>query len=88
MAGRNKISIVGSGNVGASAAQRIMEKSLGDVVLIDIVEGIPQGKALDILVARILDIPANLLHLKDDNEKDKTGDTDSKRLGAATCAAK
>ena len=49
MAGRNKITIVGSGNVGASAAQRIMEKSLGDVVLIDIVEGIPQGKALDIL---------------------------------------
>ena len=49
MAARNKITIVGSGNVGASAAQRIMEKSLGDVVLIDIVEGIPQGKALDIL---------------------------------------
>ena len=49
MAARKKITIVGSGNVGASAAQRIMEKSLGDVVLIDIVEGIPQGKALDIL---------------------------------------
>lgn len=49
MTGRNKITIIGSGNVGASAAQRIMEKSLGDVVLIDIVEGIPQGKALDIL---------------------------------------
>ncbi len=49
MAGRNKITVVGSGNVGASAAQRIMERSLGDVVLIDIIEGIPQGKALDIL---------------------------------------
>lgn len=46
------------------------------------------GKALDLLVARILDIPANLLHLKDDNEQDKTGYTDSERLGAATCAAK
>ncbi len=54
MAGRNKITIIGSGNVGASAAQRIMEKSLGDVVLIDIVEGIPQGKALDILEAASL----------------------------------
>ncbi len=49
MGSRNKITIIGSGNVGATAAQRIMEKSLGDVVLIDIVEGIPQGKALDIL---------------------------------------
>lgn len=46
--GRNKVSIIGSGNVGASAAQRIMEKHLADVVLFDIVEGVPQGKALDI----------------------------------------
>ena len=45
---RNKVSIIGSGNVGATAAQRIMEKSLADVVLFDIVEGVPQGKALDI----------------------------------------
>lgn len=48
MARRNKVSIIGSGNVGATAAQRIMEKSLADVVLYDIVEGVPQGKALDI----------------------------------------
>ncbi|MBI5755355.1 MAG: malate dehydrogenase [Nitrospirae bacterium] len=51
MGGRNKITIIGAGNVGASTAQRVMEKSLGDVVLIDVVEGIPQGKALDILEA-------------------------------------
>ena len=45
---RNKITVVGAGNVGASAAQRMVEKHLGDVVLIDVVEGIPEGKALDL----------------------------------------
>lgn len=43
-----KITIVGAGNVGATTAQLIAEKNLADIVLIDIVEGIPQGKALDI----------------------------------------
>jgi malate dehydrogenase len=46
---RQKVTVVGAGNVGATAAQRIVEKELGDVVLIDIIEGIPQGKALDIM---------------------------------------
>jgi malate dehydrogenase len=46
---RKKVSIVGSGNVGATAAQRIVDKELADVVLIDIIEGVPQGKALDLL---------------------------------------
>jgi len=45
---RNKVTVVGAGNVGASAAQRIVEKHLADVVLIDVVEGIPEGKALDL----------------------------------------
>ena len=44
----NKVTVVGAGNVGASAAQRIVEKHLADVVLIDVVEGIPEGKALDL----------------------------------------
>jgi malate dehydrogenase len=44
-----KISIVGSGNVGASTALLIAQKDLADVTLIDIVEGLPQGKALDIM---------------------------------------
>lgn len=44
-----KITIIGAGAVGATAAQRIAEKELGDVVLTDIVEGLPQGKALDLL---------------------------------------
>ncbi len=46
-----KITIIGAGAVGATAAQRIAEKELGDVVLTDIVEGLPQGKALDLLEA-------------------------------------
>jgi len=46
-----KITVVGAGNVGATAAQRLAEKVLGDVVLIDIVEGVPQGKALDLAEA-------------------------------------
>ena len=45
---RNKVTVVGAGNVGASAAQRIAEKHLADVVLIDVIEGIPEGKALDL----------------------------------------
>src|ERR1044071_4963279 len=45
---RRKVTIVGAGNVGATAGQRIADKELADVVLIDIVEGVPQGKALDL----------------------------------------
>ena len=48
---RQKITIVGAGNVGATAAHWASEKELGDVVLVDIVEGMPQGKALDLLEA-------------------------------------
>ncbi len=48
---RKKVSIVGAGNVGATAAHWIAAKELADVVLIDIMEGIPQGKALDLLQA-------------------------------------
>ena len=48
---RKKVSIVGAGNVGATAAHWIAAKELSDVVLIDVVEGIPQGKALDLLEA-------------------------------------
>jgi malate dehydrogenase len=48
---RKKVSIVGAGNVGATTAHWIASKELADVVLVDIVEGIPQGKALDLLEA-------------------------------------
>ena len=45
----SKISIIGAGNVGATCAQRIVEKGYADIVLVDIIQGLPQGKALDIL---------------------------------------
>ena len=48
---RRKVTIVGSGNVGATAAHWIVAKELADVVLIDIIEGVPQGKGLDLLEA-------------------------------------
>ena len=46
-----KVTVIGSGNVGATAARRIATKELADVVLLDILEGIPQGKGLDMLEA-------------------------------------
>jgi malate dehydrogenase len=46
-----KVTVVGAGNVGATAAQRLAEKELCDVVLVDIVEGVPQGKSLDLTEA-------------------------------------
>src|SRR3970040_2376942 len=51
MAARRKITGVGAGNVGASVAQYAVEKELGDVVLVDVIEGVPQGKALDLAQA-------------------------------------
>src|SRR3979490_3005503 len=49
--GRSKITGVGAGNVGATLAQRLVERGYADIVLVDIVEGLPQGKALDMLEA-------------------------------------
>ena len=48
---RRKVTIIGAGNVGATVAQRIVEAGLADVVLLDIVPGLPQGKALDLAEA-------------------------------------
>src|SRR5579872_7518995 len=48
---RKKVTIVGAGNVGATAAHWLAAKELADIVLVDIVEGVPQGKALDLLEA-------------------------------------
>jgi malate dehydrogenase len=48
---RPLVTVIGAGNVGASVAQRVAEASLADVVLVDIVEGLPQGKALDLAQA-------------------------------------
>jgi malate dehydrogenase len=46
---KRKVTVVGAGNVGATTAQRIVERGIANVVLVDVVDGIPQGKALDIL---------------------------------------
>ena len=46
---RKKVTVVGAGNVGANCALRIAGKELADVVLVDVVEGVPQGKGLDLL---------------------------------------
>ena len=46
-----KVTVVGAGNVGATAAQRLAEKELCDVVLVDIIDGVPQGKSLDLMEA-------------------------------------
>ncbi len=48
---RHKITIIGAGNVGATLAQRLAERDYADIVLVDIVDGLPQGKALDLLEA-------------------------------------
>ena len=48
---RAKVTVVGAGNVGATLAQRLAERNYADIVLVDIVEGLPQGKALDMLQA-------------------------------------
>jgi len=48
---KNKVSVIGAGNVGATTAQRVAEKELANVVLVDILEGVPAGKALDLAEA-------------------------------------
>ena len=48
---RKKVTVVGAGNVGATVAMRVVEKELADVVLLDVLEGVPAGKALDLAQA-------------------------------------
>jgi malate dehydrogenase len=71
---KSKVTIVGAGNVGATAAQRIVEKELADVVLIDVVEGIPQGKALDL--SQAAPIEKHDAHLTGTNSYEDTADSD------------
>ena len=65
-----KVTVIGAGNVGATAAQRLAEKELCDVVLVDIVEGVPQGKALDL--AQAAPIEKHDAHLLGVNAYDAT----------------
>ncbi len=69
-----KVTVVGAGNVGATAAQRLAEKELCDVVLVDIVEGVPQGKALDLTEAA--PIEKHDAHLTGTNGYEETAGSD------------
>ena len=69
-----RVTVVGAGNVGATAAQRLAEKQLCDVVLVDIVEGVPQGKALDLTEAAAIE--KHDCHLTGTNGYDETADSD------------
>jgi len=69
-----KVTVIGAGNVGATAAQRLAEKELCDVVLIDIVEGVPQGKALDLTEAA--PIEKHDAHLRGANGYEESADSD------------
>jgi malate dehydrogenase len=68
-----KVTVVGAGNVGATAAQRLAEKELCDVVLVDIIEGVPQGKSLDLTEAA--PIEKHDAHLIGANTYDATADS-------------
>jgi malate dehydrogenase len=71
---RKKVSIVGAGNVGATTAHWIAAKELADVVLVDVVEGIPQGKALDLLEA--MPIEKRDVHVTGSNDYTATANSD------------
>lgn len=71
---RSKITVVGAGNVGANAAQIAASKGLGDVVLIDIVKGLPNGKALD--MAQLKGVYASAGNVVGTTNWDQTADSD------------
>src|SRR5262249_34420811 len=71
---RPRIAVVGAGNVGASVAQYAVERELGDVVLVDVIEGIPQGKALDL--AQAGPVHGYDSRLTGSNGYDETADSD------------
>lgn len=71
---RAKATVIGAGNVGATVAQRLAEKELCDVVLIDVVEGVPQGKALDL--SQAAPIEGHDALLTGANAYDEAGESD------------
>ena len=71
---RKKVTVVGAGNVGATTAQRLFERGYMDVVMVDVVEGMPQGKALDILQSGpVLGVDAGIIGT---NDYSPTADSD------------
>src|SRR5213594_2648834 len=71
---RKKVTVVGSGNVGATVAHRLADKQLADVVLIDILEGVPQGKGLDLFESG--PIEGYDLKIRGTNDYEDTGNSD------------
>ena len=69
-----KITVIGAGNVGATCAQRAAEKELADVVLVDVVEGLPQGKGLDLCEAA--PVEKHDAHITGTNDYQATADSD------------
>ena len=71
---RRKVTVIGAGNVGANTAQKIAFKELADVVLVDVVEGVPQGKGLDMLESA--PVEGYDVRIVGSNGYDETGDSD------------
>lgn len=71
---RSKISVIGAGNVGATLAQRLFEKGYADVVIVDIVDGLPQGKGLDMLQTG--PITSSDAHVTGTNSYEETANSD------------
>jgi malate dehydrogenase len=71
---RRKVTVIGAGNVGANVAQKIALKELADVVLVDVVEGVPQGKGLDMLESA--PVEGYDVRIVGTNGYDETGDSD------------
>jgi malate dehydrogenase len=71
---RKKVTVIGSGNVGATVAQRLADKEMADVVLVDIIEGVPQGKSLDMLEAG--PIEGYDVHVTGSNQYAETANSD------------
>ncbi|HEV2878418.1 MAG TPA: malate dehydrogenase [Candidatus Eremiobacteraceae bacterium] len=71
---RKKVTIVGAGNVGATAAHWIAAKELADIALVDVVEGVPQGKALDLLES--MPVERRDVHITGSNDYSQTANSD------------
>jgi malate dehydrogenase len=71
---RKKVTIVGAGNVGATAAHWLAAKELADIVLVDVVEGVPQGKALDLLES--MPVESSDVRITGSNDYSQTADSD------------
>jgi malate dehydrogenase len=71
---RKKVTIVGAGNVGATAAHWLAAKEIADIVLVDVVEGVPQGKALDLLES--MPVERSDVRITGSNDYSQTADSD------------